>query len=115
MLISKIPSQLTHALVSARLFVNSFISAIRTGMELTWNGTAMASPAGSERPQMALIPVNRRRGSACGNTISAHVGVDANTAVRMYADPVTKEWQELDFGKTTTGTPDHSQPSRFAP
>jgi hypothetical protein len=114
MLITKIPSQLTHALASARLSVKSAISAIRTDLELIRNGIATGNPIGNERPQMALIPVSRRRGTACGHAISANTGVDANTAVRMYADPVTKGWQVLDFGKTT-GKTSHSQPSRFAP
>lgn len=127
MLITKIPSKLTHALASARLSVNAILESAKTAVEAMVDEMLRASGRmGAAQPAMALIPVDRQRhfvsgqsaighGSVIGNVNAAPIGVNAHAAVCMYADPVTKAWRVLDFGKTTTGKTGHSQPSRFAP
>ncbi len=71
-----------------------------------------------EQPALVPMPVDARRrriGSvSCDRGYEAFAGITANAAVRMHADPVTKGWRSLDFGKTTTGDNRHSQPSRYA-
>ncbi len=72
------------------------------------------------QPALVKVPVpviarSRQVSSvSCDRGYGAFAGIAANAAVRMHADPVTQGWRSPDFGKTQTGNPGHSQPSRFA-
>lgn len=111
MLIRRIEAQLARAQAFARLSVQSIIDAIRTGIKLTVTG----SPMVGEQPRMALIPVDRRRGSVCGRHNPAVTGATYEVNSPYAADPASAGWRVPAFGNTDTGKTGHSQPSRFAP